>query len=115
MPSHLQVQRYLEAYAAEFGLLQHVRLGTRVQRITPLPADDDSSSGPTGWLRWQVIVQQVGSQGQPAAQGRSQDWDAVVVANGHYSRPKLPQLPGQDVFPGRQLHSHNYRRPEAYR
>ena len=33
---------------------------------------------------------------------------------GHYSEPRVPDIPGADVFPGTQLHSHNYRTREAF-
>ncbi|KAG2485336.1 hypothetical protein HYH03_015918 [Edaphochlamys debaryana] len=56
-------------------------------------------------------------------------YDAVVVANGHYSEPRLPLevkgMLGPDgeaadggrasPFPGEQVHSHNYRSPERWR
>jgi hypothetical protein len=44
-----------------------------------------------------------------------QVFDAVVVANGHYSEPNLPDVPGAGSWPGLQLHSHNYRVPEAFK
>lgn len=44
----------------------------------------------------------------------TEDADAVVVCNGHYSEPSLPSIPGMDGFPGRQLHTHNYRANEAF-
>jgi cation diffusion facilitator CzcD-associated flavoprotein CzcO len=152
--SHEEVQRYLEAFAEEFGLLQHVRFGTEVQRLQPVQAagaaaaagasaaDGGSSDAsgrssgstlPDGWLRWEVTTRpaQQAQQGQQQQQGgspsaspggsgtaagsSSQQYDAVVVCNGHYSRSRLPQLPGKDCFPGLQMHSHNYRRPEAFR
>ena len=50
-----------------------------------------------------------------AAPFSSQDFDAVVVSNGHYSEPNTPDIPGMGSFPGIQLHSHNYRDPEAFR
>ncbi|KAG2443029.1 hypothetical protein HYH02_009444 [Chlamydomonas schloesseri] len=47
-------------------------------------------------------------------------YDAVVVCNGHYAEPRLPDPdqvrgllpPGH--FPGQQLHSHNYREPAQW-
>jgi len=36
------------------------------------------------------------------------------VATGHFNEPHLPQVPGSSSYPGVQLHSHNYRRPEHY-
>lgn len=46
--------------------------------------------------------------------GLVQDFDALVVCNGHYSQPNLPDVPDAGVWPGVQLHSHNYRVPEAF-
>lgn len=43
-----------------------------------------------------------------------QVFDAVVVCNGHYSEPNLPDVPGADTWPGLQMHSHNYRVPEQF-
>lgn len=40
--------------------------------------------------------------------------DALFICNGHYSEPSLPSIPGIDDFPGRQLHTHNYRSNEAF-
>lgn len=42
-------------------------------------------------------------------------FDAVLVCNGHYSEPKLPQLPGAEGWPGLLMHSHNYRSAERFK
>lgn len=46
-----------------------------------------------------------------------QGFDAVVVCVGTYSQPHLPEdtVRGIPEFRGRQLHSHNFRRPEIFR
>jgi trimethylamine monooxygenase len=36
-------------------------------------------------------------------------FDYVVVASGHFSMPNLPDYPGANKFPGRLLHSHDFR------
>lgn len=41
-------------------------------------------------------------------------YDAVVVCNGHYSEPRVASIPGADAWPGKQMHSHNYRVPEPF-
>jgi len=33
----------------------------------------------------------------------------VVVANGHFSTPNVPSFPGIETFPGRVMHSHDFR------
>jgi trimethylamine monooxygenase len=38
-----------------------------------------------------------------------EQFDHVVVATGHYSTPNVPSFPGFEQFPGRILHSHDFR------
>jgi len=37
-----------------------------------------------------------------------------VVCNGHYTEPRIAVIPGVDAWPGKQMHSHNYRVPEPF-
>jgi putative flavoprotein involved in K+ transport len=39
---------------------------------------------------------------------------AVISATGTWSRPFVPAVPGRDTFPGRQLHTAGYRRPQDF-
>jgi trimethylamine monooxygenase len=39
----------------------------------------------------------------------SETFDYVVVASGHFSVPNVPDFPGLEKFPGRVLHSHDFR------
>jgi len=39
----------------------------------------------------------------------TEEFDYVFVASGHYSVPYVPNYPGVDRFPGRVLHSHDFR------
>lgn len=38
-----------------------------------------------------------------------------MVCNGHYFEPFTPNLKGQNVFQGDQLHSHDYRVPTIFK
>jgi dimethylaniline monooxygenase (N-oxide forming) len=89
-PGHRQIHDYFEAYAARFGLKQHIRFGSEVTHCERL-ADG----------RWRVSV----------ANGPDETFDALVVANGHHWDPQWPDPlpPGQ--FDGVQIHSHAYRNP----
>ena len=40
---------------------------------------------------------------------QSEEFDYVVVASGHFSTPNVPHFEGMDKFPGRVLHSHDFR------
>jgi trimethylamine monooxygenase len=44
-----------------------------------------------------------------ADQLRSEEFDFVVVATGHFSTPNVPYFPGVERFPGRVLHAHDFR------
>lgn len=42
-------------------------------------------------------------------------FDAVLVCNGHYNTPSIPNYPGQKLFKGQQIHSHDYRCPQPFK
>ncbi|KAF2616839.1 hypothetical protein F2Q68_00040687 [Brassica cretica] len=42
-------------------------------------------------------------------------FDSVVVCNGHYTEPRVAHVPGIDSWPGKQIHSHNYRVPDPFK
>ena len=41
-------------------------------------------------------------------------FDYVIVAVGHFSTPHVPALPGIDSFPGRIIHSHDFREAKEF-
>lgn len=44
----------------------------------------------------------------------SRKFDAIMVCNGHYSSPNIPDFKGLDDFVGKKQHSHDYRQPDHY-
>ena len=42
-------------------------------------------------------------------------FDYVIVASGHFSVPNVPSFPGVESFPGRVLHSHDFRSADEFR
>ncbi|MEM1434498.1 MAG: FAD-dependent oxidoreductase [Pseudomonadota bacterium] len=84
-PGHAEVLEYLQRFADERHLLEHIRFNTRVELVTR------SGSG------WRVD---------------DAPFDAVAVCNGHFSEPDVPEIEGAASFPGFALHSHSYRSPE---
>ncbi|KAM3295485.1 hypothetical protein ACQJBY_038024 [Aegilops geniculata] len=107
-PGHREVYLYLKDFCGAFGLMESVRLNTSVVRVAPAP-------GPT--LRWTVRSVHLGKcDGEGAGEVVEEEvFDAVVVANGHYSQPRLPSIEGMEAWRGRQMHSHSYRVPEPFR
>jgi cation diffusion facilitator CzcD-associated flavoprotein CzcO len=82
-PSGRQVHDYLTAYATHFAIIETIKLGAEVTRIA---ARSDGASG------WRVHVRD--AKGDETAD----DFDFVVVCNGIFSEPKIPQIPGRDTF-----------------
>ena len=44
-----------------------------------------------------------------------EEFDWVICATGHFSTPNLPKYKGMDKFPGRILHSHDFRNAEEFK
>jgi dimethylaniline monooxygenase (N-oxide forming) len=93
MPSHYpqypdgqQIYEYLEAYSKHFGVFEHIRFGTEVVRIC---RPTDGGSG------WQIHIRRDGEMIPP-----ERAFDFVVVCNGIFSIPEIPELPGRDEFEG---------------
>lgn len=115
-PCHEEVLRYLDAFMDKYQLGELVRYNRQVIRVAPIATDGASAADATlGQLRW-VVETRTTPLPDSSAPGEVEKevFDAVMIANGHFSEPHLPKLAGADVFPGVQLHSHNYRRPEHY-
>lgn len=93
-PSHAQLAAYFQGYADHFGVTGHVAFGAEVLSAVPLPGH-----------RWQLDVLQHGD-------ARREVFDALVVANGHHWKPRLPTYPG--TFTGEFLHSHEYKRAAPF-
>lgn len=89
-PSGAQVQSYLESYVEKFGLAPCLRLGTEVELAQPTKQ---------GWA--------------VTADGRSENYDHLVLASGIFSKPFIPPIEGIDlleklggsIIPAGDLHS----------
>jgi len=45
---------------------------------------------------------------------QSEEFDYVIVANGHFSVPNIPYFEGVETFPGRVLHGHDFREAREF-
>jgi thioredoxin reductase len=105
-PHHTSVRTYLERYAdASPEVRSLIRFNTPVLEIKPIDETIDGSTELNVLPKWQVIT---------STQARAEVYDAVVVCNGHYSKPFKPEIAGVSVFPGRVWHSHTYREPSVF-
>jgi cation diffusion facilitator CzcD-associated flavoprotein CzcO len=86
-PDGAQVQAYLEGYVEHAGIAPLLRLSTEVVHAVPRPGG--------GWTV-RTRPRDAGSGGSGPED--TADYDHLVVANGVFSEPLLPELPGADDF-----------------
>jgi thioredoxin reductase len=98
-PGHKEVALYLQDFASEFGLLRFIRFRTEVEYVGRDPKNEN-----------QWIVRSNADKRDVM----EEVYDAVVVCNGHYTQPRVAEIPGIDKWPGKQIHSHNYRVPAPF-
>ncbi|KAI5410180.1 flavin-containing monooxygenase FMO GS-OX-like 9 [Lathyrus oleraceus] len=104
-PSHVEVLMYLKDFCEWFGLREMIRFNTRVEHVGML----DENGVCRNDLKWIVRSKEKNSD-----KALEEVFDAVVVATGHYSQPKLPSIKGMDTWKRKQMHSHIYRTPEPF-
>ncbi len=80
-----QIFAYLKKFAKDFGIRTHLRLGQAVGH-----AAFDEQRG-----RWRVVTQT----------GEVYDAAFLVSAVGQLNHPKIPELPGRELFKGAAFHS----------
>ncbi|MET4638877.1 FAD-dependent oxidoreductase [Mycetocola sp. 2940] len=89
-PSAKQVATYMQSFAEDRDLLRLIRFSTEVLDVSPV--------GTEGIDGWKVTS---------TYSSIPEDFDVVVVANGHLHHKYTPQLPG--TFTGKLIHSYDYR------
>ncbi|XP_066995497.2 uncharacterized protein [Anabrus simplex] len=99
---HSEVLKYLENYAKDFDLYQYIKFQTVVKLVTPKITE----GGRTGWS---VTVQNLNTLEETTS-----IFDSVMVCNGHYAVPNIPDILDIEAFQGRVLHSHDYRQPDGF-
>ncbi|XP_077216760.1 flavin-containing monooxygenase FMO GS-OX-like 9 [Tasmannia lanceolata] len=104
-PGHRELLSYLEDFCDWFGLREFIRFNTRVEYVGMVNSDEDGKD-----MKW--VVRSTDRKSEKVMQ---EVFDAVVVATGHYSKPRLPSIKGMDSWRRRQIHSHVYRVPESFR
>ncbi|XP_024028166.1 flavin-containing monooxygenase FMO GS-OX-like 9 [Morus notabilis] len=115
-PGHREVYLYLKDFCEWFGLRDCIRFNTRVEYVGMV--DYGVVNGKD--LKWIVKSREWKRSNLIDDHDHSNKvveevFDAVVVATGHYSFPKLPSFKGMGSWKRKQMHSHFYRVPEPFR
>lgn len=100
---HTVVLQYLKDYARKYDIYEKIQFCTLVQKVYPKKVDENK-------VIWEVTVCNLISQ-----EMQTNTFDSVMVCNGHYSVPHIPDIKGMDNFKGILLHSHEYRSSEKFK
>lgn len=94
-PSHDQLRRYFQAYAAKFNLYPHIQFNTLVESCELDEAN-----------QWIVQTSHEGVS-------KTDVFTHLVVCNGHHWKPRMPHYPGN--FTGRLMHSHEFKNATPFK
>lgn len=90
---------YITGRAKRYGVRPSIQFNTPVRFV--------EYSDQTGKFR--VTVEELKSRAT-----RSEDFDYVIVATGHFSVPNAPYFEGVEKFPGRVMHAHDFRDAQEF-
>ena len=94
-PSHDQLRRYFQAYAAKFGLYPYIQFNTLVKHCERIDSET-----------WKVTTEHEGQQNE-------EYFTDLVVSNGHHWLPRYPKYQGK--FTGEYLHSHHFKKAAPFK
>ena len=97
--SHRGMAEYIRGFASHFQVEHRVQCSQVVEKVERLQEEDD---GKKPQLR-------LTKRDRYSGEIRTQLYDAVVVATGHFAVPNDVTFPGQESFPGDLIHSHHFR------
>ncbi|XP_066393057.1 flavin-containing monooxygenase FMO GS-OX-like 8 [Miscanthus floridulus] len=109
-PGHAEFLRYIRQFCDAFGLMDAVRLNTKVLHVGLLAPRGHGG----GVARWTVRCSPRHGDCEGEVVTTEETFDAVVVAVGQFTQPRLPTINGMDKWSRRQLHSHSYRVPDSF-
>ncbi|KAK7981065.1 hypothetical protein PG989_013522 [Apiospora arundinis] len=96
---------YLNGYCKKFGLFQHIRLGTKVVKVSrggPQQQQSTNQDGGGGGGYTLTVVEERNDGNKQVVEHHH--FDAVAVCNGLHNKPADPRVPGLH-HSGRVLHS----------
>lgn len=88
-----EVLSYYKIFADEYALQKYIKFEHYVVNVRPLMNDT-----------WEVLVKNL-----PNDVYETYNFDAVLVCSGHFNYGSIPKYKGQEIFEGKQIHSHDYR------
>ncbi|XP_058169963.1 senecionine N-oxygenase-like [Anopheles ziemanni] len=96
-----EVLQFLQDYSDFYDVTERINFAHLVEEVKPAT---DGSNG------WTVRIRNLTDESI-----NTQSFDFVLICNGHYHTPHIPEYVGRENFRGMQLHSHDYRKPDIFR
>lgn len=94
-----KILNYYQWYAEKFDLKKFVMFQSLVVQVRPL-ADET----------WEVVVKDI-----KTGSFETYLFDAVLICSGHFHSSSTPKYEGQNIYKGKQFHSHDYRKSDSLR
>jgi trimethylamine monooxygenase len=98
-PPRAVLHDYIKGRIEKSGITHYIKLNHAVRWI-----DYDEAK-----QKFAVTVMDLNSD-----KTSTSEFDYVIVASGHFSTPNVPEFPGIRGFPGRVLHSHDFRSADEF-
>ena len=101
--THSDVLSYLNSYCEKYCLDKHIHFNSMVEKISPV-SKNHPIVGPWN-IKWK----------ENDLDCYQEEFDNVIICNGHYSTPYTPNIHGIEYFKGNTSHSHCYRTKDGFK
>ena len=102
---HTDVQEYLMSFAEASNLNSSIRVSTTVTSANFVYSLEEKK------FVWKIKYQKSSDDDEQIIQ--NENYDGLIIANGHFCSPNIPLIPGQSNFKGSISHSYDYKNPES--
>eukprot|EP01083_Nonionella_stella_P045105 121263_1 len=108
-PHRSMVLEYIKKYADHFSLHPFVKYNHKIVKLVPPSTNSTQALNINELPKWTVYIESILSRSIHVDQ-----FDSVIVCNGHYTKPFIPHFVGLENFKKTVLHSRYYREPEEF-
>ena len=92
---------YLKAYALHYDLMKYISLN---RTVISVKVDEN--------IKHRIKIKHVPTNVKEEVEENEEYFDYVLLWNGHFTVPNIPNFPGKDTFSGVQFHVHSFRKFE---
>ncbi|CAI2366935.1 unnamed protein product [Moneuplotes crassus] len=104
MPSETFLE-YIREYVDKFELSQYIEFNRTVTSLRRVEETEENSH--------KFKIEHIHTNTKEESEVVEEYFDYVMVCNGHFTKPNIPNFKGIDTFSGTQIHMHSLRRMES--